>query len=218
MSQYIFLDESGDLGFKPDKRNSQYFLVTFLFVHNAKPLEKIVKKVHQSLRKHVKKLSGGILHCVKEKPATRKKLLMLLRTQECSIMVIFLNKAEVYTHLHDKKHVLYNYVAKILIDRIIKKKFLDKSKKITLIAERRETNKFLNQNFRQYLKRQNLLNHKLNLDVDICTPQESKVLQLVDFVSWSIFRKYEKGDQLYYDIIKDRIVEESGLFSKKTKP
>lgn len=49
MSQYIFLDESGDLGFNKAKKNSQYFIITILFARDKKPLEKIVKKVHQGL-------------------------------------------------------------------------------------------------------------------------------------------------------------------------
>lgn len=42
---YIFLDESGDLGFNPKKKNSKYFVITALFAENKKPLEKIVKRV-----------------------------------------------------------------------------------------------------------------------------------------------------------------------------
>jgi hypothetical protein len=46
----------------------------------------------------------------------------------------------------------------------------------------------------------------------IKTPAEEKALQVVDFVSWAIFRKYEKKDRGYYNIIKKKIVEESSLF------
>lgn len=34
----------------------------------------------------------------------------------------------------------------------------------------------------------------------------------VDFVSWAIFRRYEKEDSLYYNLIKDKVVEENSLF------
>ena len=39
-----------------------------------------------------------------------------------------------------------------------------------------------------------------------------KCLQAVDFISWAIFRKYERGDYEYYEIIKNRIIEENLLF------
>ena len=39
-----------------------------------------------------------------------------------------------------------------------------------------------------------------------------KGLQAVDFISWAIFRKYERGDFEFYEIIKDKIVDERLLF------
>ncbi|MBI5452223.1 DUF3800 domain-containing protein [Candidatus Gottesmanbacteria bacterium] len=213
MSQYIFLDESGDLGFNPHKRSSNYFIITMLFTSDSAPIEKIVKKIHKNLRKKVKKLSGGVLHCVKEKPSTRVKLLTLLAQSKCFIMAIYLNKSKVYTNLRDEKHILYNYVANILLDRIATRKFLNTNTNVVLIAAKRETNKFLNANFKNYLQAQLNSRHKLIMKIEIKTPSEEKALQVVDFASWAIFRKYEQGDGYYYDLIKKIIIEERGLFS-----
>lgn len=209
--KYLFLDESGDLGFNSKKKNSKYFVITILFASDKKPLENIVKKIHKNLRKKVKKLSGGILHAVKEKPVTRKRLLKLLVQKDISIMTIYLNKSKVYTHLQDEKHVLYNYVINILLDRIMTK-HLDKDREITLIAAKRETNKFLNMGFKGYLENQLKNKHKALIKVEIKTPNEEKSLQAVDFACWAIFRKYEIGDNSYYGLFKKIIIEESPLF------
>jgi len=209
---YIFLDESGDLGFAPRKNTSKYFVVTVLFVENKNPIEKTVKKIHVMLRKKVKRLSGGVLHAFKEKPTTRKRLLKLLNGKDCLIMSIYLNKAKVYTNLKEEKHVLYNYVANILLDRIMSKKLISTKSQINLIAAKRETNKFLNENFKEYLKKQIQGKHALKIVVEIKTPTEEKSLQAVDFASWAIFRKYELGDDSYYNLIKAKIIEESPLF------
>lgn len=213
MNHSIFLDESGDLGFNPHKKSSKYFIITMLFTSEKTLIEKIVKKIHKHLRKKVKKLSGGVLHCVKEKPSTRVKLLTLLSQNKCLIMAIYLPKSKVYIHLQNEKHILYNYVANILLDRIVTKKFLSTNTNIVLIAAKRETNKFLNTNFKDYLQSQLNTRHKLIMKIEIKTPSEEKALQVVDFASWAIFRKYEKGDCYYYDLIKKIIVEERGLFS-----
>jgi len=215
MSQYIFLDESGDLGFNPKKDNSKFFIVTILFVPDKKSIEKLVKKTHSELRKKVKRLSGGVLHAVKEKPATRKMLLGRLGLLKCKVMVIYLNKAKVYSALQDEKHVLYNYVVNILLDRIMTKGHLDKTKPITLVAAKRETNRFLNSNFKSYLESQIKTNHRITIDVEIKSPSEEKALQAVDFASWAIFRKFELRDEVYYLLIKKIICEESGLFNAK---
>lgn len=209
---YIFLDESGDLGFNPKKNNSKYFVITILSANDKKPIERIVKKIHSGLRKKIKKLSGGVLHSTKEKPVTRKRLLKLLSQCTCSIMTIYLNKSKVYTNLQEEKHVLYNYVVNILLDRIMKKKLVDIQNTIYLIASKRETNKFLNENFKTYLKSQISNKHKMKIDVSIKSPSQEKALQAVDFASWAIFRKCEMGDKIYYHLIKGKIIEENPLF------
>jgi hypothetical protein len=209
---YIFLDESGDLGFDfRKKKTSKFFVVTCLFTENKRPIEKIVKKTHSELKKKYKR-RFGILHAVKEKPITRQRLLKRLNEKDCVIMTIYLNKKKVYTKLRDEKPVLYNYVTNILLDRIYTKKIIPIKDRVELIASRRETNKFLNENFKNYLNRQVENRHKTDIKISIRTPSDGKVLQAVDFASWAIFRKYEYGDNSYYNIIKNKIVEENPLF------
>ncbi len=72
--------------------------------------------------------------------------------------------------------------------------------------------KFLNINFSSYLKNQAKNNHKLDIEIDIVSPSAEKGLQVVDMISWAIFRKYEHGDDSYYKLIKSQIVEENPLF------
>lgn len=210
---YILLDESGDLGFDfKKKKTTKFFVITFLFVINKKSIENVVKKVFRSLTTQELKHHSGVLHCYKEKPKTRLKLLDYLREKDISIISIYLNKQRVYTKLQEEKHILYNYVANILLDRVYTKNLIPITETIHLIASKRETNKFLNQNFKDYLGRQVSSNHKINLQIEIKTPSEEKSLQIVDFICWSIFRKREYEDESYYNLIKNKIVEESGLF------
>lgn len=206
------MDESGDLGFDSrKKKSSKVFVITCLFVENKGLLEKIVKKTHSELQKKYKRRIG-VLHCVKEKPVTRQRLLRRINEKECFAMTIYLNKKRVYTKLQNEKQVLYNYVANILLDRVYSKKIIPVDSAVKLIASRRETNKFLNENFKDYLNSQAERRHKIKMEVLIKNPHEEKSLQAVDFMSWAIFRKYEYGDDSYYNIVKNRIVEENPLF------
>ena len=127
-------------------------------------------------------------------------------------MTVYLNKSKVHTKLQDEKQVLYNYVTNILLDRIMTKKLINIAKPIILIAAKRETNKFLNENFRDYLQKQAVSNHRIKLSVEIKTTSEEKSLQAADFVCWSIFRKHESKDDSYYNLIKSKIFEENVLF------
>jgi hypothetical protein len=115
-----------------------------------------------------------MLHATKEKPLTRIKLLRLCaECNEVSIMTIYLDKSKVYTKLHDEKHILYNYIVNILIDRIVTKKLLPSHEKIQFIASRRETNKVLNDNFISYLRNQTK-DHEIAIDFSIKTPHSEK--------------------------------------------
>lgn len=206
------MDESGDLGFDFEKRGTtNHFVITLLFAANKRPIEKCVRKVHAGFLKKSEG-KGRILHAYHEKPATRIRLLGDLAKKDVSIVTIILNKRKVYTRLHEQKALLYNYVTNILLDRVFKKKLIPATYRIELIAERRETNKFFNANFKDYLERQVINNHKVNLMVEVKTSFEEKALQAVDFASWAIFRKYEQGDDSYYNLIKGIIIEESWLY------
>jgi hypothetical protein len=210
---YIFLDESGDLGFDwSKKKTSKYFVVTFLFIESKRPLSLLVKKMFKGFTKKELKHHPGILHAYKEKPKTRIKMLTHLNQHDVSVLAICLNKKKVYTQLRDEKHVLYNYISNILLDRIITKKLIPIDKPIQLIAARRETNKFLNENFKEYLKQRVQESHKLDLSVHIKTLHEEKGLQVVDLASWSIYRKLEHDDASYTALFESKIVEQSFLF------
>jgi arsenate reductase-like glutaredoxin family protein len=209
---YIFMDESGDLGFDFEKKGTtQYFLITFLFADNKRPIEKCVKRVHVGLRqKYRKKI--GVLHAYAEEPITRKRLLSCLSMKDLRVMAILLNKRKVYTQLQNEKPVLYNYVTNILLDRVFSRSILTTKNPVRIIASRKDTSRFLNDNFKSYLRSQLAENHNIKLSVTINTPAEQKALQAADFVSWAIFRKYEYDDTSYYNIIKKKIVEEKPLF------
>lgn len=72
---YIFLDESGDLGFDFNKKKtSKFFIVTFLFMENNKlSIEKIIKKTHFELKKKIKR-KIGVFTCGKRKTDNSSKI------------------------------------------------------------------------------------------------------------------------------------------------
>lgn len=211
---YILLDESGNLGFDfTKKKTSKYFVITFMFVKRKETIEKVVKKIFKSFTKKEIKFHKGVLHAFKETPKTRQKLLKLLSDKDIAVVDIYLNKKKVHTRLQETKHALYNYVTNILLDRIYTKKLIPLNQPIILVASRRETNKFLNENFKSYLKKQMKNNHKLDINIEISTSQDEKCLQAVDMICWAIYRKQEHQDNSYYNLIKQKITEENPLFS-----
>lgn len=211
---FIFMDESGDLGFDFNKsKTSQYFVMAFLISENEHCLNKIVAQTFKSISKKERVTHNGLLHCNKEKESVKFRLLQLLQDQQTtSIIIIKLNKKRIFTRLNDEKQALYNYVCNILLDRLINKNILLPEDSVTFVASRRETNKFMNEQFKNYIEKNMLDSHNLPIKIGIKTPQSCKGLQVVDFVSWSVFRYYEHQDSRYYDMIKKLIVEDYSLY------
>lgn len=209
---YIFLDESGDLGFDLNKQGtSRFFIVTFLFTETKRPIEKLVREIHRGLRKKYR-MKSGVLHAAGEEKVTIIRLCKKLVKMRVKIMTVFLDKQKVHTDMKSEKPVLYNYIVNILLDRILNKKILNVEGLVELVASRRETSKFLNLNFENYIKQQAKKWPNVKIEVKIKTPFQEKGLQAADVISWSIFKKYENQEDKFYDLLKPIIVEENAIF------
>lgn len=206
---YIFLDESGDLGFK--KSSSKWFLFTIAIVSMPRSLERVVKRIWRPLKKKHKKL--GELHASHEKDITRKRVLeRLSEVSDLKVLCVILNKQKVYVDLQNQKNYLYNYTANILLDRLHAKDVLGPKEPIHLFVDRKDTKKRLRENFINYLTGSMKKRRNVAFTVELHSSYENKSLQAVDFISWAIFRKYEQGDYEFYEIIKNKITDERPLF------
>ncbi len=210
---YIFLDESGDLGFDFSKaKTSRYFLVTMLSTQHKRSIENIIKKIFKSLPEKVRKSHSGVFHCVKEKDETRKKLFELFAATPDKVYSIIVDKRKIHAKLKDEKHILYNLITNVLLDRILSGKYVQDSETVILTASKRETNKNLNENFKTFLENQTAENHTISLQIEIKTPEQEKALQLADALNWAVFQKYENGNNEFYEIFRENIHDEYVFF------
>lgn len=206
---YVFLDESGDLGFNP--KSSKFFLFTVVLTNNHRKIEKIIKKTRKDLKKKFKIVNE--LHAYHSQPSLKKKILKLVsKNKEIKVLCIILNKQKVYIDLQNQKNYLYNYTANILLDRLHNKKLINTDEEINLFIDQKDTNKFIRDNFEKYLKDNFYKRGNNKIKIKIKPSHTEKCLQVVDFISWAIFRKYETGDSEYFNLIKKNIIEESLLF------
>lgn len=212
---YIFLDESGDLGFDfSKKKTSKFFIITCIFTNKKRPIEKIIRKIFSGFSKKEIKSHNGKLHFFKEKPSTRRKLLKMLNEKDIDIKSIYLDKSKVFIPFHDEKHILYNYITNILLNEIYSNNNLTNSDTFEVVASQRETNRFLNDSFCKYIQKQAFDNHKIKVKVSIRTPHQEKCLQIADAISWTIFRNLEHKDNSYIEIIKNKSIKETPIFPK----
>ncbi len=206
---YIYLDESGDLGF--GKGSSAWFLFTLVVVEDPRILERIIKKVRKSLHKKYK-VKLPELHAYHCDDITRTRVLKALADEDIYVVTTVLNKKKVYVDLQNQKNYLYNFTANIVLDRLINTKLIHDDTKISLVVDRKDTKKHLRENFISYITTAMMERRGGKFDMSLAASHDEKGLQSVDFISWAIFRKYEKGEYQFYEIIKDKIIDERLLF------
>lgn len=197
---YIFLDESGDLGFST--KSSKWFLFTLVVVSDPRKLERVIKKARNSLKKkHKHKFFE--LHAYHCDDLTRSRVLKSLSALDISVVTTILNKEKVHVDLQNQKNYLYNYTANIILDRLINSKRIDGDNHIYLVVDRKDTKKNLRENFISYITEAMKKKRDCKFEMTLAASHDEKGLQAVDFISWAIFRKYERGDYEFYEIIKD---------------
>lgn len=202
---FIYLDESGDLGF--NKKSSKWFIFTIAIVSTPRSLEHVIKKIWRPLKEKHKRL--GELHAYYANDITRRRMLKQLNEiDDLKILCVILNKQKVYADLKNKKNYLYNYTADILLDRLHTKGMFGPNEPIHLFVDRKDTKKRLRENFINYLTDSMQKRRDGIFRLEFHSSHENKPLQAVDFISWAIFRKYERDEFEFYEIIKSKITDE----------
>lgn len=205
---YIFLDESGDLGFDLSKKGaSKHFLITVMITREPKRIANCIRRIKESaLQKKYKRVPE--IKFNNSPGAFRKRIIKKLAQQDISILSFALNKSKIAAHLHDKKDKVYNYITGLLLDKILNSARPDEN--LTMTVDKVKVGKIQIEDFNFYLGLKLYLakQGKRQLQVIHEDSQRNRCLQAVDFISGSIFRKYEFGDLDLYGLMKGRIIEE----------
>jgi hypothetical protein len=205
------MDESGDLGFDFAKRGtSKFFVVTLLYVIEKRPIDKVVSKTLKDL--HMTSNKGeNVIHSSRSNATIRTRLLKRLNSKDIEVFTICIDKRKVSKQKQLKTSGFYNFITRLLLDTISDKGLINGD--MTLIASRRETSRYLNQQFVDSVRSKISGQNVGGLEIIIKLPQDEKCLQAVDFICWSVFKKYENGDEKYYNLIKSKILEEHDLLA-----
>ena len=206
MGLHLYLDESGDLGFDfITKKPSKYFTVAVLGIQGQDNNRALINAVKRTLKRKIgrKNSAGSELKGSKVSLEIKKYLYEQITSLDFKIYALTLNKKRVNQTLAQTKERLYNYVARLVLDQIDLNNarqrvmlILDKSKGKPEIAD-----------FNSYIFRQlqGKLNPKIPLDITHKLSHEMLGLQLVDLFAWGIFRKYEKQDEKWFSVFREKV-------------
>lgn len=207
---YLYLDESGDLGFDfVNKKPSKFFTVSILALSSYDANRKLIKAAKITLKRKL----NNPKHCkriVQELKGTNTKLEVKeyffeqAKDIKFGIYSITLNKKRVFERLTRNKPRVYNYVARKVLDKIPFEKnnddrvelILDKSMAKPEIAE-----------FNTYIRRQleGRLPIKIPLDIYHWLSHENYGLQAADLFCWGIFQKHERKNKKWFNVFKEKV-------------
>jgi hypothetical protein len=205
---YLYLDESGDLGFDfINKKPSSFFTICILATSSRESFLQIGRSVRKTLSRKLGKPKKQKTFELKGTATTLDiKKYFWRQVSDCQfgLYAITLNKRRVYNELSKNKERVYNFVARQVIDKI---PFEKADNRVQIVVDkckaRPEILDFNNYIFRQLEGR---INPSIPVNINHSSSHEDAVLQAVDLFAWGIFRKYERSDREWFDIFRGKML------------
>lgn len=201
---YLYVDESGDLGFDFITKNpSKYFTVCVLLVRGVEHNRAILSAVKHTIRRKLPKREGAELKGARTSLEVKQYFYRLVQNIPFEIFAITLNKRRVYQDLQANKDRLYNYIARLALDRV---PLADAPTRIALTMDKCKNTAEI-AHFNCYIERQvqGRIDPRIPLDIVHTSSHEQRGLQAVDLFSWGIFRGYERRDEEWRRLFAGKI-------------
>jgi hypothetical protein len=214
---YIFVDESGDMNFTAT--GSKHYMFNFLVKKRPFKLHEYISNYrYELLEKSLdpllnRRLNIEYFHAHNDNKHIRKELFNIISTFDTQAVKIYsyiLEKEKVQPEKRAKNEDFYidNLIYSIskLLEKIeISSNFVIITDNLPVAKNRKKQEKALKVGVTKYLKE-----HSLNLRYDIfhhCSASSAN-LQIIDYIGWAIYRKYEHKNDMDYKTIKKYILAE----------
>lgn len=206
----VYVDESGDLGFSD--KSTKFFVVAYIISNSGVSIrtrmKRILKKLHNKGKYH---FSRNELKFSRMNRECRITVLEQICASDAEIGVVIVEKEQVLQRLRDDSPRLYNYFlvhhimsalvprieteqrVNIVFDKSLPKKQIDAFNKYLL-----EKASYLSYLEGNKFPSERIYSQHIDSEIEPC-------LQAADAVAGAYFQKYEHGNGLYVDLLKDKI-------------
>ena len=228
-ARHRFLDEAGDTTFfgkgkriiVDDKGVSLSFGIGMVEINSN--LDKIRQEVRQlqqqiaqdeylniipSIQKKIEK-GGYFFHATDDPPEVRQVFYKYIKSLDCSLeMVIGRKIPSLYINKHNRKEA--EFYADIL-SHLLKNKLKAGHRLVLNIAQRR--NSTSNQNLQlalqkvtgRAMKKYQESDFKTDVNFNVQNHLTEPILNIADYLCWSVQRVFERGEVRYYNYIQEKI-------------
>ncbi len=213
MRKFLFADEAGDFAFKKGPNVSRYFIVCTVTADSCQIGEELFELRRELLWDRHQ--LGDYFHATEDKQAIRDYVFELIRQYDLRIDATILekSKAQPQTRINNSRFYQYGwfYHFKNIAPGIINS---DTELMITAasLGTKRERALFT-QSVNEVAQQ---IAHPDKWVTAFCPAANDPCLQVVDYCTWAIQRKWERGDTRSYDLIKNRIRREFDLWQAGT--
>ena len=207
---YVYLDESGDLGFR--QGGTKYFTIAFVAMENPIPFRRCVKEV--KVKYHIPRdveLKGNTTREI-----IKKDLLNRFAKLNIEVHAITVRKRNVEPKLRRDTNILYNYMVGLsLAKRILEE---PANTRVVVNVDRRIIAVTSGFKFNEYL-RYKIWYEKERRDIDLnihhLDSHQAYTIQGIDIICNSIFRKYNSNNYKLFNIIQGKVKSDRRLFFVK---
>lgn len=201
----VFIDDSGDPGFKTDKGSTKYFIIAMVIFKDNLEAEKTAITIKE-LRRSLGFADSTEFRFFKSSQDVRVKFLEAVSVHDFVVRAIVVNKSVIRSmELKKDKNKFYGYFIKEILKHS-SKTIVGANIKIDGSGDR-----IFRKNFMTYLRRElSGTDRKIMKNCKLVDSKTNVLIQLADMIAGSINRSYgpKEDAHLYKDIIHEHIEDE----------
>lgn len=200
---YIYIDESGDFG--SIKKSKKYFLIALVASKSNRQFDIFMRRVKsRKLSKKQRKVTELKGHLASK--SFLKYFYSHLQKLDFKIVAAILDKKEIPVQLKKEEGIIYLQMLEQGLEPLLKQS----ADKFSITIDRRHYRKITKEAFNLSLKNFLLFNHRLKVPITIhhLDSTTNRNIQFADFITYAFSKKYNFQDDGWYNMIKDKILEE----------
>lgn len=212
--RFIFADEAGCFTFNRNPNVSRHFIVCTVTMDNCAIAHDLL-----ALRRELVWEGAPVrdqFHATEDKQTVRDRVFDVLGKHDFRVQATVMEKAKAFPHLYETEARFYQY-GWFYHFRHALARFVEPVDQLQITAATISTKKkqgaftsAVHDVVQQHLPRDRWA-------AFFCPSATDPCLQVADYCTWAIQRKWERGCERSYNLIRDRITHEYDLFARGTK-
>ena len=207
---YLYADESGNFDFSRNPGASRFFLLTTVIIQNDSEVESELLELRRELAWEGVELRDGF-HAVNDNRYVRRRVFDILRTHDFRIDATIFEKVKAEPRVRPTQAKFYGFTWYHHMRHVTSEVNFRTEESLVVAAS--IGLKGMNTEFHSSVQAVNQeVCPEANLMTTMWSASSNTCIQIADYCSWAIFRKWERSDNSSYELVKDKIASEHDLF------